>query len=239
MADSRPVVLVTGASGALGVALAASLDQRGFLVVGVSRTASDAAGFSAFYPCDVTMWDDFQSTLDAIAHRFGAPYGVIAAAGRSSGRMALRATASDLIESFELHVVGTHHAFQWGSRLMMRGSVRGRLVAIGSISSSKAGVGLLPYATAKAALHGLVASYAAELGPKGITCNLVQPGLFESELFRSADSRQTQALISSSALRRVASPNEIAAPVAFLLEPAAGFITGTTVVVDGGASHGI
>ncbi|MDF1798780.1 MAG: SDR family oxidoreductase [Planctomycetota bacterium] len=122
----------------------------------------------------------------------------------------------------------------------MRARGFGRLVFIGSAAGRLGAAGQVAYATAKAGLLGLTRSLAVELGRAGITCNLVEPGLIDTERTRAALSgAQFQALAASTPVGRAGNPEELARLVAFLASDDAGYVTGAAIPADGGLGLGV
>lgn len=116
----------------------------------------------------------------------------------------------------------------------------GRVVNVGSAAASLGAAGQTAYAAAKAGLAGFTRSLALEVARRGVTCNLVEPGLIDTERVREAvDPEVRLGILAATAAGRAGTPEEVAAAVLFLASPAAGFITGVTLPVAGGLGLGL
>ena len=134
-----------------------------------------------------------------------------------------------------INLSGAFHVLQASAPHIGKG---GSFTAISSIDSSAPVPGLAPYCTSKAGLEALVRSAALELGPAGVRCNAVLPGLVRTPLMESQLARPgvEDAFIAQTPLRGIAAGAEVADVVAFLASPAARWITGASIPVDGGMS---
>jgi 3-oxoacyl-[acyl-carrier protein] reductase len=123
------------------------------------------------------------------------------------------------------------------SRAVMRGMVKakhGRIINITSVVGASGNAGQANYAAAKAGVVGLTKALAREVGSRGITVNCIAPGFIDTDMTRALNEQQTQALLGQIPLGRLGQPDDIGAAVVFLASPAASYITGVTLHVNGG-----
>ncbi|GAB0117835.1 SDR family oxidoreductase [Acidisoma sp. 7E03] len=229
--------LITGASKGIGLALAERLTRNGHRVVGLAR------GPAPHFPGGLLSVDlaDPRATDDALADltarfRFD---GVVNNVGLVRPQ---RLGEVDLPVLEEVLRVNLHPALQSVQAALpgMRERGWGRIVNISSLTVLGA-VERTAYAAAKAALVSFSRSWALELATSGITVNAVSPGPTETALFRANNppgSEGERRYLSQVPMGRFGTPDDIAAAIAFLLSDEAGFITGQTLHVDGGASVG-
>lgn len=233
---TQRVFLVTGATKGIGLALSERLVAAGHRVIGMARAQAKFPG--ELITLDLGNRAATEAALRELARRYPVD-GIVNNVGlvRPQRVDEVDLDALDEVFSVNLHpAVQTVQAFLPG----MRERGWGRIVNLSSLTI----LGVTQrtaYAAAKAALVSFARTWALELATTGITVNSVAPGPTETELFRANNppgSEGEQRYLSAVPMKRFGKPEEIAAAIAFLLSDDAGFITGQTLFVDGGASVG-
>lgn len=221
--------IVTGASSGIGEAIVKRLLAEGWHVTGLSRREVEC-GHPNFTSLSVDMSDNV--TLSAALATLPVPQAIVHAAG-----MMAAAPLGELDPAVSARLWGLHiHAAEiLFNHFAPRMSAGGRLIAIGS-RTSRGAAGRSQYVATKAALVGMVRSWAAELAPRGITANVVAPGATQTPML-SAPGRQTSPP-KMPPMGRLIAPEEVAAMVNYLLSAEAAPITGQELVLCGGASLG-
>jgi 3-oxoacyl-[acyl-carrier protein] reductase len=229
--------LITGASKGIGLALAQRLANRGHHIVGLARhQMADFPG--TLVPVDLGDQAATSAVLADLTNRFAFD-GAVNNVGLVRPQ---KLDAVELAALDEVLRVNLHPALQVAQALLpsMKARGWGRIVNISSLTVLGS-IERTAYAAAKAALVSFTRGWALELATAGITVNAVSPGPTETELFRANNPQGSEGehrYLSGVPMRRFGSPDEIAAAIAFLLSEDAGFITGQTLHVDGGASIG-
>jgi 3-oxoacyl-[acyl-carrier protein] reductase len=216
------VVIVTGASRGIGAELARTFAGAGAKVAciatteaGAGATASAIGGESRGYACDVSNAEQVDALIARIAEKMGTPAVLINNAGITRDTLILRMKDEDWDQVLSVNLKGAFLMTRAVSKLMMKARY-GRIVNITSVIGLGGGAGQANYAAAKAGLIGLTKSIAKEFGSRGITCNALAPGFIETDMTHSLPEA------------------DIAPAVLFLASEAAAYITGQTLVVDGG-----
>lgn len=239
------VAFITGAGSGIGEATAVLMAQRGMAVVlaDIDKNAAaaaagkiTAAGHTALVvQCDVTNEDTVIAAMAETEEQFGRLDALVCSAGVDFHKLLADIPVDDWNRVMNINVTGTFLCMKHAKRLMLLNGY-GRMVCLGS-SSGIYGMGWPAYSAAKAALMGLCLSSARELALQGITVNVVAPGPTETPLslgLWAANPGRRERLESSVPVGRVAKPAEIAGAICYLASEEAGFVTGSTLVIDGG-----
>jgi NAD(P)-dependent dehydrogenase (short-subunit alcohol dehydrogenase family) len=239
------VAIVTGASSGLGVACACSLAEAGATVVvaarrrpALTKTACLVESFGSralAVEADVTRRNDCEALADAALKAFGRIDIVVNNAGVASAIPALAESSEEFTRVVEVNLHGSFNMASAAAGHMAGGSI----VNVSSILAlTTAGLPQAAYSSSKAAILGLTRDLAQQWGSrKGIRVNAVCPGFFTSEMTDEYPPGYLDQVVSRrTLLGRLGRPDELAATVVFLASPAAGYITGATLTVDGGVT---
>ena len=242
MLDDR-IALVTGATRGIGRAIALELGKMGAIVIGTATSDDGAGKISAYLAeagikgkgicldvCDAARSD---AVLAELAKEYGAITVLVNNAGITRDNLTLRMSDNE----WDAVIDTTRKAVFRLSRGVMRGMMQarfGRIVNITSVVGYSGNAGQANYCAAKAGVAGLSRSLARELGSRNITVNCVAPGFIATDMTHALTEEQKQAMLASIPLGRAGTPEDIAGTVSFLVSPAAAYVTGTTVHVNGG-----
>lgn len=237
------ITLVTGASRGIGQAIALKLGQLGAVVIGTATTESGANTINQYFEkagikgmgvtLNVNDTGQINNTIQIIREKFGEVEILINNAGVTRDNLLVRMKDEEWDEIIETDLKSVFRLSRAVLRAMMKARY-GRIVNISSVVGAMGNVGQTNYAAAKAGLFGFSKSLAREVGSRNITVNCVAPGFIDTDMTRTLADELQQNLIQHVPLGRLGRPEEVAAAVAFLASSAAGYITGTTLHVNGG-----
>jgi 3-oxoacyl-[acyl-carrier protein] reductase len=235
------VALVTGASRGIGAAIADELAARGARVIGTATTEAGAAAVDARLSAaggagmklDVTRAEDVAAVVEAVESRFGPVTILVNNAGITRDQLLLRMKDEDWNAILDTNLGSVYRMAKAVLRGMMK-QRRGRIINIASVIGLTGNAGQANYAAAKAGIIGFSKSLAREVGSRGITVNVVAPGFIETDMTRDLPEAAREGMLADTALGRLGTPADIAQAVAFLASPAAAYITGETLHVNGG-----
>ena len=235
------IALVTGASRGIGRAIALELAACGATVVGTATTEAGAADIGAALAAyggrgvvlNVTDAASCDALIDSLAKESGGPNILVNNAGIMRDNLAMRMKDDDWDAVLQTNLTAVFRLSRAVMRPMMKARW-GRIINITSVVGASGNAGQANYAAAKAGVAGMSRALARELGSRGITVNCVAPGFIETDMTRALDESQTAALLGQIPLGKLGSPTDVAHAVAFLASANAGYITGTTLHVNGG-----
>lgn len=237
------ITLVTGATRGIGQAIALKLGQLGAVVIGTATTESGANTINQYLEktgikgigiaLNVNDAEQINNTIQIIREKFGEVEILINNAGVTRDNLLVRMKDEEWDEIIETDLKSVFRLSRAVLRAMMKARY-GRIINISSVVGAMGNMGQTNYAAAKAGIFGFSKSLAREVGSRNITVNCVAPGFIDTDMTRALTDELQQNLIQHVPLGRLGRPEEVASAVAFLASTAAGYITGTTLHVNGG-----
>ena len=237
------IAIVTGASRGIGRAIALALGKQGATVIGTATTPQGAETIGAALSeagckgrgvvLNVTDTAGVDAAIADVEAHEGAATILVNNAGITRDALLLRMKPDDWQAIMDTNLSSVFRLSKACLRGMMK-QRRGRIISIASVVGLIGNAGQANYAAAKAGIIGFSKSLAREVGSRGITVNVVAPGFIDTDMTRRLSEEQRTALLAPIALGRLGSVDDVAAAVSFLASPAAGYITGETLHVNGG-----
>jgi 3-oxoacyl-[acyl-carrier protein] reductase len=246
--SSRPlagqVAIVTGASRGIGRAIAELLASQGADVACVATRAENAQATVAAceglgvkakaYGVDVSNTDAVAANVKAVMEDLGGLHILVNNAGVTRDQILMRMTEDDFDTVIAVNLKGTWNYVKAATRPLMKSA--GRIVNISSVVGVTGNAGQVNYAASKAGVFGLTRSVAKELAGRKVTCNAIAPGYIETDMTAAIDEAAAEKLTASIPLGRIGQAEDIASAVAFLVGPGGAYVTGQTLIIDGGMS---
>lgn len=237
------IALVTGASRGIGQAVALELGKQGATVVGTATSQAGADNISGYLSqagikgaglaLNVKDLAQIEQVLQAIRAQFGEISILVNNAGITRDNLLMRMKEEEWDDIMDTNLKSVFRLSQAVLRAMMKARY-GRIISIASVVGAMGNAGQTNYAAAKAAIIGFSKSLAREVGSRNITVNCVAPGFIDTDMTRALSEEQRSDLLGHIPLGRLGTVQDIAASVAFLASPQAGYVTGTTMHVNGG-----
>lgn len=237
------IALVTGASRGIGQAIALELGRQGAQVFGSATSKDGAEKISGVLKekgaagkgvvLEVNSTDSITAALTEIEKSAGAPTVLVNNAGITRDNLLLRMSEEEWDAILDTNLKSVYRLSKACLRAMTKAR-NGRIISISSVVGAIGNAGQVNYAAAKAGLVGFTKALAREVGSRNITVNAVAPGFIDTDMTRALPEAQKEALLKQIPLGRLGLAEEVAVAVAFLASPQAGYITGSTLHVNGG-----
>ncbi len=241
------IALVTGASRGIGKAIAHTLGARGAFVIGTATTdagaerisqalgEADIEGFGT--ALDVADSESVNALFERLEKESRSPSTLVNNAGITRDNLLVRMTEDDWEAVMNTDLTSLFRVCKASVRHLMK-TRRGRIVNITSVVGATGNAGQSNYAAAKAGVIGFTRALARELAGRAITVNAVAPGFIDTDMTAGLSDQQRELLLADIPMKRLGTAHDVAAAVAFLASPAAAYITGETLHVNGGMYMG-
>ncbi|MDD4964700.1 MAG: 3-oxoacyl-ACP reductase FabG [Gallionella sp.] len=237
------IALVTGASRGIGQAIALELGKQGATVIGTATSEKGAQAISDYLAAaniqgagmalNVNDVAQTEAVLAALRSQFGEISILVNNAGITRDNLLARMTDEEWDDVLTTNLKSVFRLSRAVLRAMMKART-GRIISISSVVGSMGNAGQANYAASKAGMIGFTKSLAQEIGSRNITVNCIAPGFIDTDMTHALSEELRKKLVEHVPLKRLGTPDDIAAAVGFLASPSASYITGTTLHVNGG-----
>mgnify|MGYP001575779265 FL=1 len=242
------VALVTGASRGIGQAIARALAKEGAKVAIVYNRSPEpaeklvqeignAGGEAIAFQANVKDFDAAQKIVDQVIEKWGQLDILVNNAGVIRDKLFVTMDADDWNEVINTNLGGAFNFSRAAGVVMMRAR-KGKIINISSVAGAFGGTGQVNYSASKGGINSMTRALAAELAKRNVTVNAIAPGVIETEMSQAVRNLVGDEMNKMIPLRRVGKPDEIAGLAVFLASPAADYITGQVITIDGGLSLG-
>lgn len=235
-------VVVSGGSRGLGLGICQELLKEGYTISSFSRKRTEAmsilekefAGRFFFWECDIADSAALKKFVQEACGKLGGVYGVINNSAIAVDGVLATLPEIEISRMLQINLEGSIFLARHCIRKMLGGKDGGRIINISSIVGSRGFTGLTVYSATKAGLDGFTRGLAREVGRRGITVNSIAPGYMETDMSSKLDETRLKQIINRTPMDRLARIDDVVPLIQFLLSEGSRFITGQTIVVDGG-----
>ena len=243
MSFKDQVVVITGATRGIGCCIAETFAQEGALAVIIGRNKALAEGVrdgilkkghkADCFVCDVTKQENVQETVNKILDKHSRIDILVNNAGITKDNLLLRLSENDWDEVMNINLKGVFNFTKVVSKAMLRAQ-KGKIISIASIIGIIGNAGQANYAASKAGIIAFSKSVAKELASRGITVNCVAPGYIQTDMTAQLTDKQKEEILKAVPLGKLGQAEDVADVCLFLASKSADYITGQTIIVDGG-----
>lgn len=234
---SGRTVLVTGGNRGIGLETARAFAARGHRVAVTYRREAPVEDGVLTVRCDVTSGEEVDAAFATVEAELGPVEVLVSNAGITADQLLLSMKEDAWASVLDTNLTAAYRVARRATSKMIRARW-GRMIFVSSVVGLTGSPGQTNYAASKAGLVGFARSLAREIGGRGVTCNVVAPGFVTTDMTDALPESRRQEILEQVPLKRMATPAEVAATIAFLASDEAGYITGAVVPVDGGLGMG-